>query len=168
MWLSNQVGLGLCRNSLEHIMGVSVSATKPDTTTAPASARANSTNSRPVRPGVNASGAYTATSVSVIVITAKPISRAPRIAAEKGSSPSSMWRKMFSSITIASSTTRPIASTRASSVRVLMVKPASAIMAKVPIRLTGIVTIGMIDARTVRRKTKITSATSRIASAMVV
>ena len=147
---------------------MSVSATKPDTSTAPASASANSTNRRPVRPGVKASGAYTATSVSVIVITAKPISRAPRIAAENGSCPSSMCRKMFSSITIASSTTRPMASTRASSVSVLMVKPASAIMAKVPTRLTGMVTIGMIDARTVRRKTKITSATSRMASVMVV
>ena len=77
---SNQLGLGLCRSSFEHIIGVSVSAMKPDTTTAPASASANSTNSRPVRPGVKASGAYTATSVSVIVTTAKPISRAPRIA----------------------------------------------------------------------------------------
>ncbi len=148
-------------------MGVSVSATKPETSTAPASASANSMNSRPVRPGVNASGAYTATSVRVMVTIAKPISRAPLIAAENGSSPSSMCRKMFSSITMASSTTRPIASTSASSVSVLMVKPASAIIAKVPIRLTGIVTIGMIDARSVRRKTKITSATSRIASAIV-
>ena len=75
---------------------------------------------------------------------------------------------MFSSITIASSTTRPMASTSASSVSVLMVKPASAISAKVPIRLTGIVTSGMIDARSVRRNTKMTSATSTIASAMVV
>ena len=38
-------------------MGVSVSATKPDTTTAPASVTANSMKSRPVRPGVKAMGA---------------------------------------------------------------------------------------------------------------
>ena len=71
-------------------MGVSVKATKPDTTTAPASAKANSTNSRPVLPGVKASGAYTATKVAVIVTTAKPISRAPLMLAEKGSMPSSI------------------------------------------------------------------------------
>ena len=81
--------------------------------------------------------------------------------------PSSMWRKMFSSITMASSTTSPMASTSASSVSVLMVKPASAISAKVPTRLTGMVMMGMIDARKVRRKTKITSATSTTASPMV-
>jgi flagellar basal body rod protein FlgG len=61
---------------LEHIMGDSVSATKPETTTAPASASANSANRRPVRPGVKASGAYTAARVSVMATTAKPISLA--------------------------------------------------------------------------------------------
>ena len=40
--------------------------------------------------------------------------------------------------------------------------------AKAPIRLTGIVTSGMIDARSVRRNTNTTSATSTTASAMVV
>ena len=48
-----------------------------------------------------------------------------------------------------------------------MVKPASAINANVPIRLTGIVMIGMIEARKVRKNTKITSATSTTASRMV-
>ena len=74
---------------------------------------------------------------------------------------------MFSSTTMASSTTSPMASTSASSVSVLMVKPASAISAKLPMRLTGIVTSGMMEARTVRRNTKITSATSTTASPMV-
>jgi hypothetical protein len=75
---------------------------------------------------------------------------------------------MFSSTTMASSTTRPIASTSASSVSVLIVKPASAINEKAPIRLTGMVTSGMIDARSVRRNTNTTSATSSTASATVV
>ena len=92
MLRSNQLGLGLCLSSSEHIMGDSVSATKPDTTTAPASASANSTNSRPVRPGVKASGAYTAANVSVMATMAKPISRAPWMAAANGAMPSSMWR----------------------------------------------------------------------------
>ena len=75
---------------------------------------------------------------------------------------------MFSSITMASSTTRPMASTSASSVNVLIEKPANCISANEPIRLTGMVTMGMMDARTVRRNTKMTSATSATASAMVV
>ena len=168
MLRSNQCGLGLWRSSSEHSMGVSVRATKPDTTTAPASASANSTNKRPVRPGVKASGAYTATRVSVMATMAKPISRAPRMAAANGAMPSSMWRKMFSSMTMESSTTRPMASTRASSVSVLIEKPASCMSAKLPTRLTGIVTSGMMEARSVRRKTKMTTATSSTASAMVV
>ncbi len=50
-------GLALCRSSLEHSIGDSVSAMKPETITVPASVSANSTKSRPVRPGVKASGA---------------------------------------------------------------------------------------------------------------
>jgi len=48
-----------------------------------------------------------------------------------------------------------------------MLKPANAISAKEPISDTGIVSSGMMDARKVRRNTKITSATSTTASAMV-
>jgi hypothetical protein len=54
---SKRPGLALWRSSLLHIIGVSVSAQKPETITAPASVSANSANSRPVRPGVKASGA---------------------------------------------------------------------------------------------------------------
>ncbi len=78
-----------------------------------------------------------------------------------------MCRKMFSSITIASSTTSPIASTIDSSVSVLIVKPNTYISANAPISDTGIVTIGMTVARKLRRKKKITSTTSTIASPIV-
>ena len=78
---SNQFGAGLWRSNSDDIMGERVSATKPDTTTAPARASANSVNRRPVRPGAKASGAYTATSVMVIATIAKPTSRAPLMAA---------------------------------------------------------------------------------------
>ncbi len=74
---------------------------------------------------------------------------------------------MFSSTTIESSTTRPIASTMASSVSVFTLKPKAYMNAKAPTSETGIVTRGMTVARTLRRKTKITSATSRMASAIV-
>ena len=164
---SNHEGLGWCFSSLLHIMGVSVSATKPETTTAPASVRANSTKRRPVRPGVKASGANTAANVKVIAITAKAISLEPFRAALKGVSPSSMWRKMFSSTTMESSTTRPMASTSDSKVSVLMLNPAAAMSENTPIRLTGMVISGMIEARSVRRKRKTTRATSATASAVV-
>ena len=75
---------------------------------------------------------------------------------------------MFSSMTMASSTTRPIASTMASRVRVLIEKPKRSISAKAPISETGMVISGIRVARTERRKTKMIPTTSRIASPMVV
>ena len=120
-----------------------------------------------MRPVANASGANTDASVSVIATTAKPISFAPWIAACRRGMPSSTCRKMFSSMTIASSTTRPIASTIASSVSVLIVKPNRYMSPNAPISATGIVTSGMSVARMLRRKKKMTSTTSRIASAIV-
>ena len=81
--------------------------------------------------------------------------------------PFSICLNIFSNTTIASSTTKPIASTKANIVRVLTVKPNKAIKAKVPIKQTGIVTNGMMDARKVLRKRKITKATNTIASTMV-
>ena len=68
----------------EHIIGDRVSATMPETSTAPASVRANSLNSAPVRPPRKAIGAYTAARVTVMVITGPAISRVPRIAASNG------------------------------------------------------------------------------------
>ena len=53
------------------IIGVMVSATMPEITTAPASVTANSRNSAPVRPPVKASGANTAASVIVMAITGR-------------------------------------------------------------------------------------------------
>jgi len=68
---------------------------------------ANSWNSRPRMPPMNSSGMNTATSETVIDITVKPICRAPMIAACSGGRPRSVWRTMFSIITIASSTQKP-------------------------------------------------------------
>jgi hypothetical protein len=45
------------RSSFEHIIGDSVSAMTPETTTEPASAKANSRNSAPVRPETKPIGA---------------------------------------------------------------------------------------------------------------
>jgi len=94
------------RNRLDS-MGVSVSDTTPDTSTATPIVTANSLNSRPTMPPRNSTGMNTAASESVIDTIVKPISRDPPSAASIGRSPSSMCRTMFSSITIASSTTKP-------------------------------------------------------------
>ncbi|MCY1352082.1 hypothetical protein D9M71_157730 [compost metagenome] len=88
----------------------------PEMITAPARVKANSLNSAPVRPLRKPIGAYTAARVMVMVTTGTAISRAPSMAASNGVLPSSMWRWMFSTTTMASSTTRPMASTIASSV----------------------------------------------------
>jgi hypothetical protein len=97
------------------IIGVMVIATMPEMTTAPASVTANSRNRAPVKPPVKASGANTAASVSVMAMMADEISRIPFNAACIGDIwSSSMWRWMFSTTTMASSTTSPIASTMAS------------------------------------------------------
>ena len=68
---------------------------------------------------------------------------------------------------MASSTTRPIASTMASRLSVLMVKPSKYMIANAPISDTGIVTSGISTARQLRRNRKITSTTSSTASTTV-
>ena len=60
-----------------------------------------------------------------------------------------------------------MASTSASSVSELMEKPNKAIKAKLPTSATGMVTKGMMEARKVRKKIKMTKDTSAAASKMV-
>ena len=105
-------------------MGVSVSATSIDSPTAKAMTKPNSAKSRPAVPGKKEIGMKTAASVAVVATTAKNTCRAPSTAAARGPMPSARCRSMFSSTTMASSTTRPVASTMASSVRMLSEKPA--------------------------------------------
>ncbi len=78
-----------------------------------------------------------------------------------------MLRSTFSTTTIASSTTMPIASTRPNSDSALIEKPNSSISAKVPTIDTGTATSGMIEARHVCRNTITTSTTSATASSSV-
>ena len=108
------------RRILEAIIGESVSATKPEKATAMLSVTLNSANMRPVSPGMKATGTNTLISTNVVATTAKATWRVPLKAATSGCSPCSMRRWMFSSTTIASSTTNPIASTKASSVSVFI------------------------------------------------
>ncbi len=102
----------------------------------------------------------TATSDRVIETIVKPISRAPSSAAVIGSAPSSMWRTMFSSITMASSTTKPTASVSAISDRLFRLKPSRCIAANVPMIEAGSARLGMTVADRLRRNRKMTSTTS--------
>ncbi len=104
-------------------MGQSVSATIDDSVTEKARTKPNSRNNPPTWPGRKESGMNTAASVAVVAMTAKNTSRVPSTAAARGPSPWPRRRTMFSRTTIASSTTRPVASTMASSVRMLIEKP---------------------------------------------
>ena len=96
---------------------MSVSDTKPEMRIATQIVTANSWKSRPRIPGMKRTGMKTAASEIVIERIVKPISREPASAASSGRSPTSMWRTMFSRMTIASSTTKPIESVSASSER---------------------------------------------------
>ena len=89
------------------------------------STKPNSVNSRPTWPSRNEIGTNTAISVSEVAITAKVTWRVPSTPAISGDSPSSMRRCTFSSTTIASSTTMPIARMSASRVSTLIEKPSA-------------------------------------------
>ena len=95
-------------------MGVSVTDTIPEMRIAAVIVTANSRNSRPRMPLIKRIRMNTAASDVVIVMIVNPISFDPASAASSGVSPCSMWRTMFSSMTIASSTTKPTDSVSAS------------------------------------------------------
>ena len=78
-----------------------------------------------------------------------------------------MLRSTFSTTTMASSTTMPMASTSPNSERLLSEKPNIAMKKKVPMSDTGMATIGMTAARQVCRNRMTTSTTRTIASTMV-
>ena len=70
-----------------------------------------------------------------------------------------MWRTMFSSTTIASSTTKPTARVSAMSDRLSRLYPSRYITAKVATMDMGSARLGMAVARRFRRKRKITITT---------
>ena len=79
----------------------------------------------------------------------------------------SMISVAASTTTMASSTTRPMANTSANRVSVLSEKPSARKALKVPIRETGIASIGIRVARQLSRKMNTTSNTSTPASSRV-
>jgi hypothetical protein len=100
-----------------HNIGVSVSDTSPDTRIAAPIVTANSCIRRPTMPPMNKTGMNTAASDKVIDTIVNAISPDPLREASIRLSPISMCRTMFSSMTIASSTTKPTESVSAMSDR---------------------------------------------------
>ncbi|MCY1559802.1 hypothetical protein D9M68_968750 [compost metagenome] len=78
-----------------------------------------------------------------------------------------MWRCTFSTTTMASSTTNPMASTIASRVSRLMLKPNASISAAAPSIDSGMATTGMTTLRSEPRHSQITSTTISTASSSV-
>ena len=123
--------------------------------------RPNCLKNCPAIPPMKLTGAKTATMVSVIAMTASPISSAASTAASNGRLPMRMWRTMFSISTIASSTRMPVTRVTASRLTKLSEKPIRCIAAKV-----GMMDSGRAAAESrVARQSRRNSSTTRVASA---
>ncbi len=140
-------------------MGVVVSDTASDTRMATDSTTANSRNSRPMIPPISRIGMNTATSDRLMDITVEPICAAPVMAAVSGSMPISWYRVMFSSTTMASSTTNPVEMASAMSERLSTLYPSRNMAAKVPMMDAGTAIRGISVARNSRRNRKTTRPT---------
>ena len=116
---------------------------------------------------MNTDGTNTAHSTSAMAISAEPTSSMLFRAASRGARPVAMLRSTFSTTTMASSTTMPIANTSPNSDRLFSVKPNAAMKKNVPISDTGMATSGIIAARQVCRNRITTSTTSTMASPIV-
>src|SRR6266571_404695 len=116
---------------------------------------------------MNAVGTKTAHSTNAVAIIGLVTSLMARLAASTGDKPNAMLRSTFSTTTIASSTTMPMASTRPNKDRLLIEKPNASITANVPTSDTGTAASGMIEARQVWRKMMTTMTTSKMASSSV-
>src|SRR5215471_21183957 len=148
-------------------MGVRVNETNADTPTATLMVIANSRNSRPTIPVINKSGMKTATSETLRDTTVNPICFAPFNAASNGGWPASIYRTMFSIITMASSTTKPVEMVSAINDRLSRLNPARYMMPNVPMRESGKATLVMTVAQSFRRNRNITITTSAMVSSNV-
>ena len=151
-------GSSRLRSRLQSI-GVSVSETKPETRIATLIVTANSWKRRPSSPPMKRTGMKTATSEIVIERIVKPISFEPRREATAALSPFSIRRTMFSSWTIASSTTNPTERVSPMRERLSRLNPRTAITANVPKSDVGSAIDGMNVERRFLRNRKITKTT---------
>ena len=139
------------------IMGVTVKETSRDRSVAQTTVRPNWRKNWPTMSVMNAIGAKTTTSHSVMATAASAISCRPFTAAARGSSPRAMWRSMFSRMTMESSTRIPMHSPSAMRETTFSVKWNAHIAKKVPTRDTGMAMSTMREDRHRRRNRKSTS-----------
>ena len=155
----------LGRNRMAQSAGLRVSATMPEMITDIEIVTANCRYITPVSPPRKATGRYTAHSTSTIAITGPLTWLIALIVASRAESFSScMMRSTFSTTTMASSTTMPMANTSPNSVSVLTENPNNIMPAKVPMIATGTAITGMMVARQLPRKRNTTSTTNATAS----
>ena len=105
----------------------------------------------------------TAINEMVKEMSVKPISFDPLSADCIRLSPASRCRAIFSNITIASSTTKPVAMVSAIKVRLLTEKPKKYISTKVPMIDSGTAILGIMVADKFLRKRKVTMTTKQTA-----
>ena len=117
--------------------GLSVSELKAEMTVETAIVTANCRKNWPVMPLMNAQGTNTAQSTRATATTGPVTSSIALRVASRGGRPCSSQRSTFSTTTMASSTTMPIASTRPNSEMLFRLKPSAAMTAKVPTMATG-------------------------------
>src|SRR2546427_9222996 len=150
--------------ALPIFIGVNVRDTTADTRIVRAKVMANSRKSLPTTSPINNSGMSTAISDTVSERIVKPICLDPFNAACIGDWPSSTYREMFSIMTTASSTTKPVDIVKAISVRLFRLNPIRYISPKAPTSDKGTATLGITVAATFRRKMNMTITTSPIVS----
>ncbi len=148
-------------SSLAHITGDRVSATIVDMITDTAMVMVNWRNSCPVMPGRKLTGTNTAQSTRLIAMSALPRpSMARRVASGASRCSFSMMRSTFSTTTMASSTTMPIARMSPNRVSMLSEKSNTSITPNVPMSDIGTAMTGISVARQLcsdRNTTRITS-----------
>src|SRR3569832_1528340 len=112
---------------------------------------------------MNAIGTNTAQRTNAMAMIGPGTSRIALLVASRGERPFSMLRSTFSTTTMASSTTMPMASTSPNKDSALMENPNAYMIAKVPTIDTGTDSSGMIEARQVCRNRMTTSTTNATA-----
>lgn len=132
------------RRMIAHNAGLSVRATMAEISTETTIVTENWRKSEPVMPERKLTGTNTAARISEVAIRAPVSSFMARWVASRGETRSvSMIRSTFSTTTIASSTTIPIAKTRPNRVSVFSENPMISMKPKVPINEMGTAMIGM-------------------------
>jgi len=135
--------------------GTTVIATKYDANSANTTANARALNRNWLTPASMVTGKNTTAVVRVAASTGRATSRPPRSAAAAGDSPSSRWRKMFSSTTTELSIRREKTRARPPRIMVLTVPPPSDRAMKVASAESGIERKTAAVARILPRKTRI-------------